>query len=303
MTNDTHSRKTYGLLGKNISYSLSPVMHNAAFRHFGISAKYELFDIKEKDLESFFQKRVLGGKMNGFNVTIPYKMTVCDMLKTREDCVLDETAGSLGAVNTVKVEEEGLRGFNTDSRGFREAVSEEIAPGLKALADKKVFVLGAGGASRAACFSLASSEPAPKKIFVFDIDGTKLSSMVDFFESCFGAGILTGVTEGDIPRKLSESVLLINATPLGTRKGDPLPVRPDLLHENIMVYDLVYARETELVKEATKKGLKATGGLGMLVNQAALAFDIWSVENFYLGDIKEIMKKAALEELERRGRA
>ena len=297
-----NSKRTYGLLGKNINYSLSPCMHNAAFKRFNIPAEYKLFDVEEKGLDSFFQERVRGGELKGFNVTVPYKMTICDMLKLRENCFLDEMAGKLGTVNTVKIEENGLRGFNTDGKGFCEALSEEIDPGFKALTGKKVLVLGAGGASRAICFSLASSGAALREISVFDIDKAKLSSMVEFFEGCFGADVLTGITEEDIPRTLTESGLLINATPLGTREGDPSPVRPDLLHENIMVYDLVYARETELLQAAKKRGLKAAGGLGMLVNQAALAFDIWSVENFYLGDIKEVMKKAAREELKKRGK-
>ena len=99
------------------------------------------------------------------------------------------------------------------------------------------------------------------------------------------------------------SDLLVNATPLGTKEGDAFPGSPklpELLHEGMAVYDLVYCRQTELVKAAREKGLKASGGLGMLVNQAAIAFDIWIDENFYLGEIRQVMKKAAEKELKKR---
>ena len=118
MTNGKGGRATYGLLGRNISYSLSPVMHNAAFKHFGIPAVYKLFDIEESELDSFFRDLVSGAGISGINVTVPYKIWFHDELKARKEHDVDGSAESLGVVNTVKVEGPHLTGYNTDGRGF-----------------------------------------------------------------------------------------------------------------------------------------------------------------------------------------
>ena len=111
-------KKTYGILGKNISYSLSPSMHNAAFKHFGINASYEVFDRHEEEVDEFFGE-LIEGKYSGINITVPYKITLCEKMKADDDSSLDELAESIGAINTIEVtEEEGLRGYNTDGKGF-----------------------------------------------------------------------------------------------------------------------------------------------------------------------------------------
>ena len=287
-------KKTYGLLGRNITYSLSPIMHNAAFTYFGVNAEYLVFDRTEDELGAFFSK-LTSGDIAGLNVTVPYKVIISDMLKKEENCTFDDIAENLGAVNTLKVEEGGIRAYNTDGKGFSEALREDtgFAP-----EGKKIFILGSGGASRAICFYLGSLSPRAKKIFVFDVDEEKTSSLVKDFKDYFGEALLEKIEEKEIPQKIAESSLVVNATPIGTKEG-PSPVDNDLLHKDLAVYDLVYARETELVKEAKEKGLTASGGLGMLVNQAALAFEIWSEDNFYLGDIKKVMRSAFPEKLKR----
>jgi len=96
MENANANVKLYGLLGKNISYSLSPIMHNAAFKHFALPAEYKLFDrdinLSDKTIDNYFMTVVKQEDMSGLNVTVPYKIHVYDMIKTREDCVLDEEA-------------------------------------------------------------------------------------------------------------------------------------------------------------------------------------------------------------------
>ena len=284
-------KKIFGILGKNISYSLSPSMHSAAFKHFGINASYEIFDRHEEEVDEFFEE-LISGKYAGVNVTVPYKITLCEKMKDSEDGSLDELAESLGAINTIEVtEEEGLRGYNTDGKGFCEAVAEELDLGERGTHGKRVFILGAGGASRAISFYMGISKDAPREIFVYDIDATRSDLLKRAFKGYVEEGILHAVKEEDIARRIEESDLLVNATPIGTKEGDPLPVDESLLHPKLSVYDLVYARETLLVKKAKEKGLNATGGLGMLVNQAALSFSIWTEEEFYLGDIRKVMRK------------
>jgi len=281
------SSKLYGLLGKNISYSRSPDMHNAAFRHFGIDVEYVLFDKGEDELEEFFGS-ALKGEISGFNVTVPHKIKIREMLKFAPSCSLDAVAEILGAVNTVKCDGGELEGFNTDGRGFLESLQEDT--GFDP-AGKTVLVMGAGGASRAISLYLASALAITKKVFVFDIDKERSSSLVSAFKGTSSGNILSAIEEEDIPTVLAEADLVVNATPLGTREGDPSPVSAEYLHKGLVVYDLVYARQTELVKEARKKGLTAVDGLGMLINQAALAFNIWTAKP--LDEVKKVMKEAA----------
>ena len=112
-------------------------------------------------------------------------------------------------------------------------------------------------------------------------------------EKKIAPGICEKIETEDINKKVSESDLIVNATPLGTHEGDPAPVDLDLLKEGMVVYDLVYARETELLKAAKQKELKCANGLGMLINQGALAFEIWTQKPFE--EIRDVMKKAVAE--------
>ena len=287
-------KQTYGILGKNITYSLSPLMHTAAFRTFGINAEYVVFDRKEDEIDKFFSE-LTSGRISGINVTVPYKVLMCEMLKGKDTCTFDESAGNLGAVNTVKVEEGGERAYNTDGKGFAESLKEDAGFDTTG---KKVFILGAGGAARAISFYLAQSPEVPSEIFIFDIDKEKVTSLIEDYKNVFSGSLLKEVTEKSFSKKISESDLVVNATPIGTKEAPP-SIDPELLKEGCTVYDLVYARETELVKVAREKGLTATGGLGMLLNQAALAFSIWTDDAFYLGDVRKAMKTALPDKLKK----
>lgn len=287
----------YGLLGKGISYSLSPVMHNAAFSHYGIDAEYKIFDIEENMVEQFFNETLLGGKVEGLNVTVPYKIKIKEFLEENNSCRLDDIASVLGTVNTVRIDENGLTGCNTDGEGFYNSLLEET--GYKDLSGKNIFVLGAGGASRAICFYLALSVPSVKDISVYDINTESLNSLRSGFEKSFDGKKLFAVEESELEDRIRESDILINATPLGTKPGGPLPVSADLLKNDMVVYDLVYCRETELVISAREKGARAFNGLGMLINQGAKAFNLWTQKP--VEKTRAIMKNALAEVMEKSG--
>lgn len=269
----------YGLLGKNISYSLSPCMHNAAFRHFKNPARYELFDVEGKKLNEFLEEKVFSGVLGGFNVTVPYKVRIKDMLGSRvgQSLEIDEESNILGAVNTVKIKGNKLFLYNTDGKGFYKSLVEDA--GFDAQG-KKIFVVGAGGAGKTIAYFLEFLCPArPEAIYMYDVDEKRLGSCV-----------IKGKIIPALPQKISECDLVINATPLGTRKGDVPPFDFRFLRKGMLVYDLVYARETELVKYAEQKGITAINGKGMLINQAAMAFNIWTQKS--LDSVKKIMKDA-----------
>ena len=293
MTEEAKNRKTYGLLGRNISYTLSPVMHNAAFRHFGIPAEYEIFDIEEKELEAFFQDRLLGGDVSGFNITVPYKVKIKELLEacTDRDVTVDKWVKVIGAANTVKVNGNKISVYNTDAEGFFKSLIEDA--GFETTR-KEAFILGAGGAGRAISLYMNYIGHL-NQIYVYDVDAAKLDSLDEDRKNLVPDKVRTIRKLEDVPVKLNECDLLVNATPLGTREGDELPISQDMLdivlEKRMHVYDLVYARETELVKKAKEKGIKAVNGLGMLVNQAAKAFKIWTGKP--LDEIAEVMKSAA----------
>ncbi|MGB2599319.1 MAG: shikimate dehydrogenase [Candidatus Omnitrophota bacterium] len=290
MANESESKKKYGLLGREISYSLSPVMHNAAFRHFDIPAEYKLFDVENKDLDSFLE-RVMVGEISGFNVTVPYKVAIYDAFKTRKNCALDDTAERLGAVNTVKPEDSGLKGYNTDGSGFYESLKEDAGFDLKG---KNVFIFGTGGSGRAICIYLAFlGEDGPENIHLYDVAELRLLELESECNAKTGRDICKNVKRADIGETMARCDLVVNATPLGTKERDPLPFSGDYLYDGMTVFDLVYCRQTELVRQAKEKGLKAVNGEGMLISQAAYAFNLWTSRD--LKETKRIMKEAFFE--------
>ena len=301
MTNTNTAMKRYGLLGRNISYSLSPAMHNAAFKHFGIQAEYEIFDVEADNLEAFFTEYILGGKLSGLNVTVPYKVTIKEM--TEKSQVRSVSIASFpqlaGAVNTLKMEGSSISAFNTDGEGFYTSLREDL--GFDP-AGKDVFVLGAGGAGRVVALFLASlGEDAPKNINVYDVDAEQLAALRSTVGRYRGSGVIDSHVE--VVKDLSGIAkfdLIVNTTPLGTKEGDKMPIPAasvEQLKKKTVVYDLVYARETELVKSVREKGLRASNGEGMLAGQGALSFEKWTGKP--LGEIKPVIRKALMEALKR----
>jgi shikimate dehydrogenase len=293
MTEEKGNRK-YGLLGCNISYSLSPAMHNAAFRHFGMESEYGLFDVEDSGLDRFIWDRVLSGDLSGFNVTVPHKIRMKTLL---ERCSLlevscDKCADITGAANTVKVDGKKVAMFNTDAPGFYDSLKRDA--GYDPARGKGFFVVGAGRPRPPVALYLAMMTENVR-INVYDVDGERLSELGSVFDrhpDALGRNVFRPLhARGEIPSVMSECDLVVNATPLGTKEGDPVPFPFGGLKEGTTVYDLVYARRTELMMYAEAKGLKALNGLGMLVGQAARAFAIWTGKE--IEETGEVMADAA----------
>ncbi|MBF0215569.1 MAG: shikimate dehydrogenase [Candidatus Omnitrophica bacterium] len=287
----------YGLIGKNISYSLSPVMHNAAFRYFGIPAEYRLFDMDEASLSVFLVGMLSDTLISGVNVTVPYKIKAMDVIaRSVKGGVVDDGALASNAVNTVVREKGSLKGYNTDGRGFMESLADDAGFSPRG---KKVFLSGAGGAGNTICAHLASlKSEKPEVIFVWDVDNEKKCGLVRACNERYGAGSSVTVNKDDIVQKLEVSDLVVNATPLGTKAGDPLPFPVERVKAGSIVYDLVYSRKTEVVKIARGRGANALDGSGMLANQGAVAFSLWTGKP--LKEVKTVMKKALLDALSSR---
>jgi len=270
--------RTYGLIGYPVSHSLSPLMHNAAFKALGIDAEYKLFPLKEDELETFL-KSFKANNIHGINVTVPYKEKVIPFLNK-----ISHEAQLIGAVNTIKLTPEGLEGFNTDGAGFLTHL-EDFEFDVEG---KNIVILGAGGASRAVGVYLAKTKP--RKITIFDIDKIKLGALVNHLKDNFkNVEILESESIEGLDIKNCD--LLINATPIGMKDSDPVIVDFGSLHKKMFVYDLIYnPSETKLLKLAKENGAKTANGLGMLLHQGILAFEIWTAQEAPV----EIMRNALL---------
>ena len=280
--------KTYALLGKNISYSLSPVMHNTAFRAMAIEAEYKIFDLPENEVDNFFS-RLKTGEISGCNVTVPYKEKALEFL---EKC--EGPAGNIGAVNTVARRDMKLYGYNTDYEGFVESLTGRDTGDLNFNPKgKEVFIFGAGGAARAVIYSLMTL--GAKRIAIADMDQKKAENLASAVSARYeGDSLITVVNdETKYDEFISKSELLINATPCGMKKDDPGLFDYKYIHEDLFVFDLIYMHETPLVKEAKSRGAGGINGVNMLLYQAAKSFAIWVGKNAPL----EVMRKVLLERI------
>ncbi len=273
----------YGVIGWPIKHSLSPAMHNAAFKALGIGAEYKLFEVRPEELEDFILAKKSAA---GFNVTVPHKEKCMALLDS-----IDPIAASIGAVNTIVIKSGKLTGYNTDSLGFITALEKDLGFSVKG---KSVFVLGSGGASRAVSFSLAAA--GTKKIILTDLFLDKVKSLAQNVRK-FYPGCKVDILE---PKKiyqesdLSGIDLLVNATPIGLKESDPVLFDKGVFRKGLAVYDLVYnPAKTKLVKLAQDSGLKASGGMSMLLYQGVESFKLWIGKPAPV----EVMRKALLKNI------
>jgi len=279
-------KKLVGIIGYPISHSVSPAMHNAAFKILGLDWEYLPFEVKPEDLEKKVAELREKGLI-GFNVTIPHKEAIIPLLDE-----VTKLPKIIGAVNTVKNEGGKLVGYNTDGAGFIESLKTDAS--FKA-AGKKAVMLGAGGAAKAVAVMLASE--GIKELVITDIDLEKAEALTDYVGSYFDVSVMCAKQKSDeLKRALKEADLIINATPIGMHpKEDKCPIDEKTeIGKQTTVFDLVYnPPETKLMKLAKEKGARAFNGLGMLVRQGAIAFTIWTQKPAPV----DVMWKAAKETL------
>jgi len=270
--------KVLGLFGYPVEHSLSPAMHNAAFEKLGLDCCYVTFSVKPELLKDAVNA-VKALNLAGVNVTVPHKEKVIPFLDE-----VDKEAAFIGAVNTIVSKNEKLKGYNTDGRGFMKMLSEA---GIK-VKNKNVLVIGGGGASRAIGYYLCQNAA---KLFLYDIDKKKAEKLIGDLNKIRG-----NVSLFSYPRlggqELSNIDVIINATPLGLKKGDPLPVDVKLINRRHIVCDLIY-KNTPLLQQASKKGCKTLNGLGMLLWQGVFAFELWTGKKPPV----EVMRKALVRKI------
>jgi shikimate dehydrogenase len=256
-----------GLIGWPLDHTLSPAMHNAAYEAMNLDWVYLPLPVREgQDLV-----RVIAGLRGlpfvGFNVTMPYKrlmLNICDEVAT--------AAALAGAVNTVHVVDGRLIGYNTDGRGLMESLKEEAAFEPKG---KRAVIIGTGGAAGAALVGLVL-----ERADHITIAGRRPEVAEDMIENLSGRlrETTAEAVSLDAARAAVEAAdLVVNATPLGMGFGDELPVSKEWLQPGQVVADMVYRPSvTPLMEAATARGARTVGGLGMLVDQGAIAIEIWN---------------------------
>jgi shikimate dehydrogenase len=259
------SPMVYGLIGWPLGHSLSPAMHNAAFAASGIDAQYRLFPVEPQKLPAFLKDLDASG-IAGLNVTVPYKEKVLDAVRLEGD---EAWLKDIGAVNTMVLRDGCWYGYNTDIPGFARHLKEHTDP-----QDKSAVVIGAGGAARAVGYVLASEKA--RSVTFFDVERAKSEALVALLRRLFPAGAIRAASSPQ-DADIAGADILINATPVGLRPGDPSAVEPSLLHNRLFVYDLIYnPSQTSLLRLAEKAGARTSNGLGMLLYQGARSFELWT---------------------------
>jgi len=284
--NITGKTKICALIGDPVEHTMSPPMHNAAYKKLGLDYVYIPFRVKPEELP----RAVAGLKalnVRGFNVTIPHKVSIIPLLDG-----LDPLAEKVGAVNTVVNEDGELRGYNTDATGFLQALlGRRVEP-----RDRNVVILGAGGASRAISYILAG-RGAHLTILNRKLELDWAEEIAEFILEDLGREVrVLELTPRLLGKALEGAEILVNATSVGMSPASnksPAPAR--LLKRRLVVFDIVYnPMMTRLLREARAAGARIIGGVDMLAWQGALAFEKWTGQPAPLS----LMRREAVKMLE-----
>lgn len=262
--------KLVGLFGHPVSHSLSPAMHNAAFSALNLPYAYVPFDVNPAFLEEGV-RAIRALNLRGVNVTIPHKEAVIPYLDR-----MTPEAELIGAVNTIVNDDGVLTGHNTDGKGFVCSLEEAGAVGIK---ERNVLILGTGGAARAVAVALALRGAG--RIVIAGRTLTKAAEITAVIGSkiCDRCASVMEINTPLFEQELAQADIIVNTTPVGMYPNhDILPlINVNLCNPGAFVYDLVYnPMETSLLKASRNLGLGTLSGLGMLVWQGALAFEIWT---------------------------
>lgn len=256
--------QTYCIIGDPVYHSLSPIMHNTAFKELGLNCNYIALRVSKDDLKSCIESfRSLN--ISGFNVTIPHKVNIIKYLD-----YLDESASKAQAVNTVKNINGNLWGYNTDIYGFMFPLRKRNFD----FEQKKVLVIGAGGASRAIITGLSEEKDKISKIFIINRTKSNAMELVNFGSK---NGLNCEFHSLDNIKNFSLlSDLIINTTPVGMNNEETI-LNSKYINKNSVVFDIIYKPVyTKLLLNAKLAQANIIFGYEMLLYQGVQAFQIWT---------------------------
>jgi len=275
-------RMLFGLLGRGLSHSFSPLIFNHYFEKLGIDSLYLPFSVSPEALPRFLED-IRNSSLVGFNVTIPHKERIIPYLSQ-----LDEEASKIGSINAVHNLDGRFKGYNTDHIGFTRALEKYDTSKISC-----AVILGAGGAAKAVIYSLYKL--GIKEIIFFSRSEKRIEEVLSNFSLISNLkGALWNAER--IKEEAKRADLLVNATPLGMKpfeKDSPLEIDFSL-KESFIVFDLIYnPRITRFLKSAKEKGAIIENGLAMLLYQALKSLKIWLGEgideDFFIKTCEEVL--------------
>ncbi|MCX7282559.1 MAG: shikimate dehydrogenase [Novosphingobium sp.] len=255
-----------GLIGRSILASRSPELHEKEAKAQGLALSYELIDFTDRGWPDsalpVVLARLAADGFSGFNVTYPFKQAIVPLLDE-----LDESAVAVGAVNTVAVRNGKLIGYNTDMAGFRDSLVENLPDARLG----RVIQFGAGGAGSAVACALLSLGVG--HLALVDVDEGRVQTLASDLAGRFPLAQISVSRPETVDIPSADGI--VNATPIGMMGKPGMPLAPDSIHPLQWVVDIIYfPPETELLRTARQRGCKTLNGIGMVVGQAARAFEI-----------------------------
>jgi len=276
-----------GLIGDPVEHTMSPIMHNAAFKTLGLDYVYLPFKVKSLELRKAVEgMRALN--IRGLNVTLPHKVSVMQFLDK-----IDPLAEKIGAVNTIVNDAGILTGYNTDAHGFLQALHDQDIE----IGNKRVLLIGAGGVARAIGCSLAQ-EKAQINVLNRKQELSWAEELAHRLNHYYGIDINIGeLTDENLQKGIDDAEILINATSIGMNPDiDHTPIPANLLCANLTIFDVVYnPLQTRLLREAEMAGARTIDGVKMLVWQGAIAFEKWTNQQAPLDIMRETVKSLLAE--------
>ena len=280
--------KLLGLIGDPVEHSLSPAMQNFIFKKLNLNYCYLAFRVNAEELKHALEG-IRALRIAGVNVTVPHKQSVIRFLDE-----LDHEANILKAVNTIKNTDGKLIGYNTDGIGFRRSLK---AQNIK-LSGKRAVVLGAGGAARAAVYSLIMLGIGP--MIIYNRTLSRAKELADEMRASTGFKAIHGreLDDDQLLEDLQSAQLLVNATSVGMHPDvHSSPIKDvSALHAGLFVYDLIYnPAKTKLLQDAEKQGARILNGLDMLIYQGIESLKIWTgveIKEAPLKELKDYLAKS-----------
>ena len=256
----TPATKVVGLIGHPVAHSLSPVIHNSLYSSLCFDMVYHAFDVMPNQVEEAVKGFSALGFI-GFNVTVPYKEAVFEIVEH-----IDSDAQAIGAINTIKIDNGKLIGYNTDGQGFLQSLSQS---GFSTYGTK-VVILGAGGSARAIGVAVAGEKP--ESITIVNRTFQRAEDLADIINQYKNQKLVRAAKA--IP---NDADIIINTTNLGMWPNiEGNPMQGYTLNKHTFVCDIVYnPRETAMMQYAMSQSCETMGGLGMLIGQGLRAVEIW----------------------------
>jgi shikimate dehydrogenase len=283
------------LFGFNIPYSISPLIHNTAFKAAELPYTYIPFDVAPERLARAVDA-IATLDFAGANVTIPYKETVIGHAS-----VLTDTARQIGAVNTLVIERGAITGHNTDADGFYNAYRED----LNLLQNETVLILGAGGAARAVCHALIA-RVGVQRLIIANRTGERAGELAGHLRNAYGyeaTEVITG-TARELAGAGSAARGIVQTTPVGSNSAANRSKNsyPGRFQKDQVAIDLIYSPlETPFLQLAVHAGARTHNGIAMLLHQAALSFTLWTGAAFPMETVSSAVKEHIKQQMKKAG--